>query len=319
MIKLLKFDICIYIIYDMNNLRGVDLNLLVVLAVLLEERHVSRAAKQLHMSQPAVSHALARLRELFNDPLLTRGAGGWQTTARARDIAPQLRQLIELSQSVVGLSTFEPTQARRIFRLGMSDYGSTVILPRLAEALRRAAPGADLHIGQYGRDETMQRVRDGLIDAAFGVFPKAEPPLRFLPFFKESFVCVADASHPAFRDELTLERYFACRHISVSTQGEPDGEVEAAVAAIHRKRRIAIVLPHFVSALHLLPGSDLVLTVARKTVDASGVQAAALKCAKPPFPISPFDYGMLIHSRGHADPAVDWLASLASAACGEPI
>ena len=304
--------------HGMHNLRGIDLNLLVILAALLEERHVSRAAGALNMSQPAVSHALGRLRALLGDPLLVRAAGGWRLTARAREIEPQLRSMIETAKAVLGVSAFEPAKARRAFRLGMSDYGSAVVLPRLAAVLRAAAPGIELRIGQHGREETMRRLDEGLLDAALGVFPRAEPPLRLLPLFRERFVCVADPGHPALSPSLSLESYLGAAHVSVSMQGEPDGEVEAALKAIGRTRRVALVLPHFVSALHLLPGTDLMLTIAERTLEVAPAPER-LAVREPPFAISAFAFGLITHRRTEREPGMDWFTSLVTATCGEPM
>lgn len=290
----------------MHSLRSVDLNLLVVLHALLDERHVSRTALRLNMSQPAVSHALTRLRALFADPLLVRADGGLQLTARARELQPLLAEVIRLSGSLVGQGSFDPAQAERVFRLGMSDYGALVVLPDLVRRLRVEAPGIALHVNQFSRAETVDRVASGVLDLALGVYPGAPSDLVFLPLFREDFVCLADADR-APRD-LSLEGYLAAAHVSVSMQGEPDGEVEQALRAIGKTRKIALVLPHFGPALAMLPGTDLILTVARRTAEISGV-AAPLATWPPPFPIPAFDYGLLMRATAQRDPALGWLVS----------
>lgn len=290
----------------MHSLRGVDLNLLVVLHALLDERHVSRAALRLNMSQPAVSHALTRLRAMFADPLLVRASGGLQPTARARELQPLLSEVIRLSRSLVGQDSFDPEQAERVFRLGMSDYGALVVLPDLVRRLRVEAPGIALHVNQFSRAETVDRVASGVLDLALGVFPGAPTNLAFLPLFREDFICLADGASAT--QELSLEGYLSAAHVSVSMQGEPDGEVEQALRALGRARRIALVLPHFGPALAMLPGSDLILTVARRTATIAGA-TAPLANWPPPFPIPTFDYGLLMRATAQRDPALRWLVS----------
>ncbi len=288
----------------MNNLRGIDLNLLVVLHALLDERHVSRTALRLNMSQPAVSHALTRLRALFADPLFLRAGGGLQLTARARELQPLLAEVIRLSGTLVGQDSFDAAKAERVFRLGMSDYGALVVLPALMRRLRTEAPGVALHVNQFGRADTIDRVANGVLDLALGVFPGAPGNLTFLPLFREEFICLADGDR--IPQELTMASYLAAAHVSVSMQGEPDGEVEQALRAMGKTRRIALVLPHFAPALAMLPGSDLILTVARRTA-AVAAPANTLKTFAPPFPIPAFDYGLLMRSTAQRDPALGWL------------
>lgn len=182
-------------IHMMNNLRRMDLNLLLTLHVLLEERHVSRAAQRLHKSQPAVSHALAQLRSLFNDPLLVRRGGRFELTSRAVELYQPLVGMLEQLDALMGEPSFDPAGAQRTFRLAMSDYGAQVLLPGLVGTLRQQAPGVRLQISQASRTSMLEGVNDGELDMALGYFrvwpkishacrrysPSALPALRMLP------------------------------------------------------------------------------------------------------------------------------------------
>ncbi len=156
---------------QIHDLRRIDLNLLVVLDALLSERHVSRAAQRLAMSQPAVSHALGRLRELFGDPLLVRVKSRMQLTSLALELAPKLQASLDQVRGVIGGPTFEPVRSRRHFRLGMSDYGAWVVLPALLRQQQALAPGVSFGIVQEPRLETARQVAEGQLDCALGVFP----------------------------------------------------------------------------------------------------------------------------------------------------
>lgn len=135
-----------------NPLQRVDLNLLVTLHALMTERHISRAAVRLHKSQPAVSHALAHLRALFGDPLLVRRGGKLELTARARELSQPLEDVLAQLGALLAPSAFDASEAQRVFRLVMSDYGARTVLPGLMRRLRTEAPGIDLVVTQSTRE-----------------------------------------------------------------------------------------------------------------------------------------------------------------------
>ncbi|MDN0085072.1 LysR family transcriptional regulator [Crenobacter sp. SG2305] len=163
----------------MNNLRRIDLNLLVILETLLAERHISRAAERLHMSQPAVSHALGRRRQLFDDPLLLRGAQGMVPTLRALELSRPLAEALRQVHVVLGPAAFDPATAERTFRLGMSDYGAAAVLPRLIQVMRLEAPSIELHVSQHSREAMAAKVADSELDLALGVFPQLPDGVRW--------------------------------------------------------------------------------------------------------------------------------------------
>lgn len=301
-----KFGCNIFYMQQMNNLRGIDLNLLVVLDALLAERHVSRAAARLNMSQPAVSHALGRLRHLFDDPLLIRRNGQLTPSARALDIAPALTEALRQLQEVLGPGGFDPAQETRRFRLAMSDYGSAVILPDLLNMLRRAAPGIELVITQASREAMLRQVLDGECDLALGVFPDLPPQIEAERLFDEHFACLADRQGLDGHDRLDLAAYLARPHVLVAMQNDADTGIDTALRAIGHTRRIVVTLPHWGTAPRLIRGTDLVLTVARKTL-ALCKDDPDLAVFPPPFAIPPFPFVQVWHERRAGDPAHLWL------------
>lgn len=290
----------------MNNLRAVDLNLLVILEALLSERHLSRAAERLHMSQPAVSHALARLRHLLGDPLLLRGKGGFQPTARALALARPLAEALQSVRCVLGGAVFEAATAQRVFRLAMSDYGAALVLPALLRRLRVEAPGIDLAISYASRPTVMAGVQDGELDLALGVFPQLPEQLHRETLFEETFVCALDPASLAPGASLRLDTYLARPHVLVaSNEAGMAAEVDAAVAQLGQARRIAVRLPHWTVASEILMGTDLILTVARRAVQGNLVQGLALY--SPPFAIAPFRFEAIRHRRTDGDAGIAWL------------
>lgn len=294
----------------MNNLRGIDLNLLVVLEALLTERHVTRAATRLAMSQPAVSHALARLRTLLGDPLLERAKGGLRPTPRALALAPVVAESLALARRVVGQGSFTPSESRRQFRVSMSDYGTLVVLPRLLRALRRLAPDVTLHVVQLSRDAAAARVRDGTLDLALGVFPAIPTGVVATRLFVERFVCVGDRRHRAFRGGLTLARYCAAPHALVALRGldgdDALNEIDTALAAIGRTRRVVTVWPHFLPAPRLVLGTDLLLTIAARTVTEQALDPD-IAVHELPFEVAPYSFVAVHRPDALEDEGRAWL------------
>ncbi|MNN31584.1 HTH-type transcriptional regulator SyrM 1 [compost metagenome] len=281
---------------------------------MLAERHVSRAALRLHRSQPAVSHALAQLRSLFNDPLLVRRGGHLELTARARELAQPLEQALGQLGELLAPAAFVPAQARRSFRLAMSDYGSRVVLPALARRLREAAPGMDLVVSQASREAMVTQLLDGEVDLALGVFPSLPQELATEALFQESFCCLADRSSLPADGELSLDAWLARPHVLVAMRPGADNEIDLALAVLGKRRRVAIMLPHWSAANELVGGTDLILTVARRSLDHAGVDPR-LRCFEPPFAIPSFTFQQAWHARREVDPAHRWLRNEVRAAC----
>lgn len=294
----------------MNNLRRIDLNLLLTLHALLLEKHVSRAALRLHKSQPAVSHALVHLRVLFDDPLLVRRAGGMELTARASALLQPLADALGQLGALLDPPRFDAAHTQRTFRLGMSDYGARLLLPGLVRRLRSVAPGVDLLVSQASRESMLADVLDGELDAALGVF--AERPvheLRQHSLFVERFVCLADASSLPASGILDLPAWLARPHVLVAMRASHDNEIERALQRQGLERRVTVLLPHWSLAPELIAGTDLILTVARRSVAGLG-DDARLRIFEPPLAIDPFDFRMIWHARRERDPAHRWLRQL---------
>jgi len=295
-----------------HNLRAVDLNLLVVLDALLHERHLTRAAARLPMSQPAVSHALARLRTLLGDPLFHRTRGGLRPTPHALALEAPLRDVLAQVRRLLAGAVFDPAASRRTFRLAMSDYGASVVLPPLVRRLRAQAPGIDLEISYTSRGGMIAGVADGQLDLALAVFGETPADIRRAVLFHEPFVCVMDAAGTA--GPLALDDYLARPHVLVAaSQDQRSGEVDAALARLGRARRVALRLPHWTAAPAVVAGTDLVLTVAQRTVMPT---PPGLAVQPVPFPIDPLGFEMIWHERADGDAGLHWLRELLASLLG---
>ncbi|NMX34788.1 LysR family transcriptional regulator [Pseudomonas sp. WS 5413] len=291
--------------HAMNDLRRVDLNLLVILDALLSEQHVTRAAERLHLSQPAVSHALGRLRDLLGDPLLVRQGGGLVATARALELAAPLADALVQVQSLLAPNRFDPASARRTFRLAMSDYGAALLLPGLVRALREQAPGIDLAIIHASREGMQEGVLSGEIDLAAGVFPDLPAELRSTPLFEEHYACLVDRDSLPADGGLDLPTYLARPHVLLEMRGSGTPEIERALTAIRERRHVAISLPHWGIAPQLIQGTDLILTVSSQGL--LNIDSRHLLVVPPPFHIPSFGFVLAWHKRRAGDGALQWL------------
>lgn len=293
--------------HRMNNLRDIDLNLLVVLHALLIERHVSRTAIRLNMSQPAVSHALARLRARLDDPLFTRHGGTLVPTLRAMELSRPLADALAQIQSVLRPDGFEPDCTRHTFRLAMSDYGAGIVLPNLVTGLRHSAPNIDIVVTQLSREGMVASVMEGDVDLALGVFPLL--PEQILPelLHRDTYACLIDrASLAPLAETIDLELYLARPHALVAVHGEASTEVDEAIHAAGHTRRVAVVLPHWGVAPKAIRGTDLILTVAAGSLTSIRDDDGLLVLPPPiRFPTIPFS--QISHRRRRSDPALRWL------------
>jgi DNA-binding transcriptional LysR family regulator len=292
-----------------TELAGIDLNLVLALDALLAERHVTRAAARLGVTQSAASHALARLRDLFGDQLLVRGPRGTMIpTTRALALAPAIsRVLTDLSAALRGDATFDPATDRRTFRIATSDYVELVLMPRFVERIRRVAPNINVWCHPLA-DHGDELLADSTVDVVLGL-PRgtARPAGSFEKIlFDESFTCIVRKNHPLADTRLTLPRYCAAPHLLVAPRATPGSLVDDALAARGRSRRVALAVPHFLVVPYLIASSDLIATLATR-VAATFADSLGLVMLPPPVELPRFEIALAWHERNRDDAAHRWL------------
>ncbi|HMI83287.1 MAG TPA: LysR family transcriptional regulator [Polyangiaceae bacterium] len=290
------------------HMAGLDLNLALVLHALLAERSVSRAAARLGMSQSAASHALSRLRVALGDPLVVRSPRGVLPTARAEAMAaPLAAGLALLEKTLLAPPPFEPATTIRTFRIATADYAEFVILPPFLRALTREAPQIDTWIRPFAEDP-FGALERGDVDLAIGLAgPAGGGPNGYIAgLLDDRLVCVVRSGHPLTRGRLTLTRFAGAKHVLIAPTGRPGGFVDDALAARGLKRQIAVAVPHFLAAPHVVAETDLVLTVASR-IAASFATVLPLKFMELPFDLPEVHISMLWHRRQHDDPAHAWV------------
>jgi DNA-binding transcriptional LysR family regulator len=288
-------------------LRNIDLNLLVVLDALLTEKHVTRTGARLHLSQPAISHSLSKLRALLDDPILIRDGNEVMLSALAQNLQGPLREILSQIETLFGKSIdFDAASSQRTFQLAMSDYGAAIILPKLLVRLRHEAPNTTRVVTQGSRHGMFEQVAQGKIDLALGVFPSLTPDVSMEVLFEESFSCLLDRRTLPKKGVLDLESYLERPHIQVSMDGGTNGEVDSLLRAEGLRRRIAVSVPHWRTAPSLLHNTDLILTVATRTLEDTLLNPDLVRLP-PPFSIPRFPFVQIWHQRFCDDPAHAWL------------
>ena len=295
---------------DELDLNGVDLNLLVVLDVLLDTGSVTSAARRLGRTQSAVSHALARLRELFADPLFVRSGRGLVATPRAEGLRTGLRStLVDLERLVVREEAFRPEQSERSFRMACPDLVEALVFPRLIALTSSDAPDAAVVAMPLRGLQVFEALRTGELDVALvpvgqGAPSPAPSELTGRTLLHDRLRVFIRRNHPALADgAMPLDAYCDASHLVVTLVGRGSGPVDDALAQVGRSRRIVARIRSFLSAPHLLARSDLVLTA---PASLEALLPPDLCCVDAPLPLVGHRLDMLWHPRMGADPGHLW-------------
>jgi DNA-binding transcriptional LysR family regulator len=300
------------------NLRTFDLNLLKVFDVVMSERNLTRAARHLALTQPAVSNALRRLRETLGDDLLVRKGRSLEPTPRALELWPAVRDTLQKLQGALLPSVFEPATATTTFELTMADATAAELLPGLVEAIATQAPGVSLRVVPLTTRDPRRLLDEGKADLAIGHFPAVmtdltarvqsgeTPSYRHHRLFVGDYVCVMRQGHPLARGPLTLDHFCAARHLLVSFSGRAFGFIDEALAAVGRSRHVVLTVNQFFTAGKVVTHSDLLTVLPRHFVKVTGF-ADQLVQRELPLNVSPIQVDALWHQRKDADNAHAWL------------
>jgi DNA-binding transcriptional LysR family regulator len=288
-----------------------DLNLLPVLVALVEEGSGSAAARRLKMSQPAVSAALARLRDTFGDPLFVRTARGLDPTPRTLAvIAPVRAALALVDNEVMQGITFDPASSTKTVTLALSDIGEMVFLPRLLERLGSEAPNVSVRSVTLSPEQTARGLELGEIDLALGYFPDLKGNNFYQQrLFSHGFVCLLRSEHSIKGNRLTAKQFVELGHAVVRAEGRSQEVFERFLLKEGIRRRVVLNTPHFMSLPAIIAKSDLVATVPL-AVGTAFAQAAQVRLVRPPFAIPSFDLKQHWHRRFNSDPQSKWLRAL---------
>jgi len=290
------------------NLSGVDLNLLVALDALLRERSVTRAAERVHLSQSAMSSALARVRDLFGDPILVRAGRRMALTPRAEALRGEVSEILSAAGEVLGPGDgFDPETSRRRFRIGGANVAAVALalVPRFIAQKPARAPNVEIEFPDLG-DPIDAPLASGALDLA--VVAQAELPegLRQQLLIEEPIACLAAAPHPQAASPLTLEGFLALDHLRVASPARALDGVDYALARLGRERRVALTVPDFLHAPLAVATSGLVAAVPRSFARMMA-RFLPLQVLEPPLELPPYRVLQGWHPRGDRDPGCRWL------------
>jgi DNA-binding transcriptional LysR family regulator len=295
------------------NLHEEDLNLLIVYEAMLETRSVSKASARLGMSQPSMSHMLAKMRKSFDDPMFIRVKNEMQPTPRALAMAAPVKQVLELARSeIFRRQDFHPASATQTFTLCMTDVAETSYLPQIINAVRQQAPGARLRTVSPIAEKLEEGLESGAVDLAIGYFPD----LRNAGVFQQrlvrssGFVCIAGATNPHIGPEgMTSAAFTSAPHVAVRTEGRSQEVIEQAMIALGVSRQVVVTVPHFLGLMTIIPRTDLISMIALDLAPAfephEGIRIYPL-----PFPTPQVEVIQIWHKRYHKDSANQWLRGL---------
>lgn len=296
-----------------------DIDLLAAFAALLDKRSVGGAARQLAVTQSAVSKRLSRLRDLFADDLFVRQGDGVAPTAKALELADgALSALHQLQQLLAGDKRGRPESWRRTFRIAGNDLAAALILPGLMKRLRVEAPQVRVIWRSFERTAMADALERGDVDFALTVLPDPPSSVRREPVRRARFVCLASESHPFIKRRLTLDDFVRAPHLLVTLTGDLHGVVDRLLEERGLSRKVVLSLPFHLAAPILVAQTDLIATVPDLVADLMpwhGVRRFAL-----PLPHDGFDEMLYWHRRREADTAHAWLrraiVELGRQACG---
>ncbi|WP_034943832.1 LysR family transcriptional regulator [Erwinia oleae] len=289
--------------------RKIDLNLLLTLETLLTEQNVTKAAMQLHLSQPAVSAQLNRLREIFHDPLLIPGRRGMTPTAKALELmTPLSNALAILRQTVQSHERFDPQSASLTVTIACTDYIQAAVIMPLVVALQKLAPGVRIAVRHYDPNQSEHQLRTGQIDAVIATPDAAQTNLKVHHLFNETYVLVGRAGHPELSSSLTMDEFSKQKHIIVSPAGgEFTTPVDSVLAASGLRRQVVMSAASFLFVPGMVAMSDLVALVPRRMIQEPFHQLTVLEL---PWLREHFEVSLIWHERSHGHAGHRWLREL---------
>lgn len=292
---------------DHANLSRLDLNLLVAFDALLTERSVTRAAARIGLGQSAMSHNLARLRALFGDELLTRGADGMRPTPRALALADPVRvTLSQIQAAVLQREAFNPATAERAFRIGLADSIEVAVIPGLMARLRKTAPRVSLRLHSTNRVSVLDELDTGRLDLGIGVFDQGQMHHKRRVLYSDSFLCLFNPAQVGFKPPIGLDDYLSVPHVLTSLTEDDHGAVDDALAKLKLRRTIALTTPGFLAVPFVVRRSPVITTMpsrlARYFAETFGLATSA-----PPLELPTLTISLLWHASFDHDPGHVWL------------
>jgi len=297
------------------NIRTVDLNLFLVFRAIYMTRNVTKAGHSVSMTQSAVSNALKRLRERFNDPLFVRTPDGMEPTALADELIGLVEEgLGKLTQAIEKAQWFDASTSDRLFRIAINDIGQLVLLPGFLKPAREAAPFARFEtVGASNAEEARTLLLEGKVDIAIGSWLPMGPGFHDQVLCKETFVALVGKQHGIKSDAFTYEEYLGSQHVTYRPSGASDAALQDTLfqKGIHAERDVVLTMAHALGAADVAAASNLVLSLPARLAGTILASRLDLRMVRLPFQVGPFPVWQQWHERFNEDAANRWLRELA--------
>ena len=301
-----------------TNVRTLDLNLLRVFDEVMAEKSLTKAARNLSITQPAVSNALRRLRETLGDDLVRREGHGITPTPFALMLWPNVRQALDQLQTALVPQLFIPAEARNAFVLAMADATAAELMGGLAQELEHHAPKVSIRVLPLTTRDPRSMLNEGVADLALGYFPAVLADLtakaqsgeavafEHQRLYDGEYVCVMRSGHPLAQKNITLDEFCNARHLLVSFSGRPYGFTDEALASMGRHRRVVMTVNQFFTAGRVVVNSDLLTVLPKHFVPTTGIADELFMCDLP-FKVPTLHVDALWHRRKQAQSDHVWL------------
>jgi DNA-binding transcriptional LysR family regulator len=304
-----------------TNFRTLDLNLLRVFDEVMAEKSLTKAARNLSITQPAVSNALRRLRETLGDDLVRREGHGISPTPFALMLWPNVRQALDQLQSALVPQPFIPEEARNAFVLAMADATAAELMGGLGQALEHHAPKVSIRVLPLTTRDPRNMLNEGVADLALGYFPAVLSDLtakaqsgeavafEHQRLYDGEYVCVMRRGHPLAQKNISLDAFCNARHLLVSFSGRPYGFIDEALTSIGRQRRVVMTVNQFFTAGRVVVNSDLLTVLPKHFVPTTGIANELFMCDLP-FKVPTLHVDALWHRRQHSQSGHIWLRKI---------
>ncbi len=280
-----------------------DLNLFVVFDALYRERSVTKVSVLLNLTQPAVSNALSRLRQTFDDPLFIRTSEGMAPTPVADSVVADVRKALDLLRRSAGVNArFDPATSEKTFHLGMNDLAESLLLPRLQVAVKAAAPKVSITSYYVERSAATQDLKSGAIDLLLDTPAVNAKELGQIHLGELPYVAVMCPTHPLAGQALSVDEYLAAEHIHVSSRRRGRGHMDIALHALGYRRRVNMRVQNYLVAARIVEKTKLIWTVPRVLSDTLDLYTTEL-----PFSVEPLVWNLFWHKNAENDPANVWM------------
>ena len=296
----------------MNFINNFDLNLLRVFSAVYAEGHIGRAAKRLGMTQPAVSHAIQRLRNSVGDPLFIRTGKGVEPTARADEMSASVQDSLESAMAAItAANSFDPATSNRVFHIGLPDHAVAKYAPLIYDAFSRLAPELCIHLHDALTPEAIRLVEYGEIDMAAGVIEDLPKRFKSIPLFNSQIVVIASKQNPYIQGKIDLAGYRKARHLMYSASRPMNVALSEGLAKLGITRDIGMTISGHLAAPLIVSHSDLIATVSRELAEPYA-EKYGLQILKPPFDIPDIQISLFWHVRNDRDAGHQWLREMAA-------